>query len=209
MEPTYLQNTTGPSGSTKLSTGESAAADRQVSSASLSNLSAGSGLKKPNYFQTKKFKIFLFLFSLFSIISYSQDCGDYYNYHKWVNCTKTIKRNYKIYTQPKNTRIGINDTLTYNIVFNGNRDYIISFCADQIYYPISIRLLQPETGIELYDNATDDYVSSIGVGFYKTQNLLIVITSMADKLAKDKIKGDDGTCVGMIMQWKKIFNKIE
>jgi len=109
--------------------------------------------------------------------------------------------------QPKHTKVGINDTLTYNVVFYGGRDYIISFCTDQIYYPINIRLLQPETRKVLYDNATDDYLESIGVGVYNTQNLVLEVILMANKLGKEKIKSNDQVCLGMILQWKKLLSK--
>ena len=112
-----------------------------------------------------------------------------------------------IYMQPKHTKVGINDTLTYNVVFYGGRDYIISFCTDQIYYPINIRLLQPETRKVLYDNATDDYLESIGVGVYNTQNLVLEVILMANKLGKEKIKSNDQVCLGMILQWKKLLSK--
>lgn len=154
----------------------------------------------------KKLKIILFLFSLFSFICYSQDCSDY---SKLADCRKSYKRHYNIYLQPKNATIGINDTLTYNIVFYGNRDYIVSFCAAQINHPINVRLLQPETGLELYDNATDNYCETFGVGFYNTQNLILEVTLMADKPDKDKLESKYKVCIGMILQWKKIFYKIE
>ena len=154
----------------------------------------------------KKFIIILFLSGFFSDFFYSQDCNDY---SKFADCRRSIKRHYNMYLQPKNASIGINDTLTYNVVFYGNRDYIISFCADQIYYPINIRLLQPETRMELYDNTADNYCVSIGVGFYNTQNVIIEATFLATNLNKDKITSKDKLCVGMTMQWKKIFKNIE
>jgi hypothetical protein len=154
----------------------------------------------------KKFKIILLLFNLFAVICFSQDCNDY---HHWADCRKSIKRNYSIYMEPKSTTFGIKDTMRYNVVFYGNRDYIITFCTDQMYYPINIRLLQPGTREELYDNATDDYCESFGVGFYNTQNLILEVVLLADKLDKDKIKSNDKVCVGMQMQYKKIFTKQE
>ena len=154
----------------------------------------------------KKFKILFILIGLISINCFSQDCSDF---QKLSKCKIKIIKNCKIYMQHKNAAIGINDTLTYNIVFYGNRDYIISFCADQKYYPLNIRLLQPETNEEIYDNAKDDYCGSIGVGFYNTQNLIIEVTLLADELDKDRIKSNEKVCVGLDMQWKKIFANLK
>ncbi len=155
----------------------------------------------------KKLIIIFFVISIFSSIFYSQDCNDH-NYYKWTSCNKTLKRSYKIYMQPKRTNIDLNDTLTYNIVFNSNSDYIISFCADQIYYPINIKLFQPESKKELYDNATDDYCTSIGVGFYNTQNVILEVTFLADRLGNSRKERNENVCVGMILQWKKIFKNM-
>ena len=151
----------------------------------------------------KKIKILLFLFSLFSSLNYSQQCDDYYNYSKFVNCRHCLNSYYKIYMHTKHVSIGIIDTLTYNVVFTGNRDYIISFCADQNYYPLNIKLFESETKRQLYDNATSDYKESIKVRISNTQNIIIELTLMADKADSNKIS-KNSVCVGMILQWRKL-----
>lgn len=155
----------------------------------------------------KKYKILLLLLLFFSVYGFGQECGDYYNYSKFVNCRKCVKKHYKTYLQPQNSTIRIKDTLKFNVVFSGNRDYIISFCTDQKYYPINIRLIEPETGRVIYNNVSDDYNTSIGVGFYKTQNVILEATLIAEYLEKDMIKSTDNVCVGLILQRKKVFFK--
>jgi hypothetical protein len=88
-------------------------------------------------------------------------------------------------------------------VFQGNRDYIISFCADQIYYPLTIRLFEPETKKKLYDNASGDYKQSIKVGIINTQNLLIEVTFLADQVSKEKAINKNA-CVSTILQWRRL-----
>jgi hypothetical protein len=95
-----------------------------------------------------------------------------------------MHRDYKIYLHPKYTTIGINDTLTYNIVFNGKSDYVITLCTNQKFYPINIKLLQPVTGKELFDNAKDGYIESLGIGFDNTQNIILKVVLLAKKMAK-------------------------
>lgn len=151
----------------------------------------------------KKYKIILFLFSFFSIISYSQDCN---YYSAMANCRIIMHRDYKIYLKSQYTTIGINDTLTYNIVFNGQRDYVITLCADQEFYSINIKLLQPETRKVLYDNAKDDYFESLGIGFNNTQNMILKVTLLAKKNGKVKINRKEKACVSLSMQWKS-FSK--
>jgi len=147
----------------------------------------------------------LFVFSIYSSVSNGQECSDYYNYSKFVNCKKCINRNYKLYMPPKNTTIGVDDTLTFTIMFYDNRDYLISFCTDQKYYPINIKLIESATGKELYDNAKDNYCESFGVGFYNTCNLTIKVSLLANKTDNDKLKKNEKACVGMILQWKKVL----
>ena len=153
-----------------------------------------------------KFIILFFLSGLISINCPGQECIDF---QKLDNCKISIIYRYVIYLQHKNAEIGIHDTLTYNIAFSGNRDYIISFCTDQIYYPINIRLLQPETGRELFNNASDDYNESIVISLSNTQNIILVVNLLADKLGKDRIKKNEKACVGLDLQWKKISSNLE
>jgi hypothetical protein len=108
---------------------------------------------------------------------------------------------------PKHISINIKDTLTYNVVFKGNRDYIISFCADQMYYPLNIRLFETATNKEIYDNAKIDYKGSIKVGIFNTQNIIIKLTLLANQTDTGKYRRKD-VCVGMILQWRKLKTNI-
>jgi hypothetical protein len=110
--------------------------------------------------------------------------------------------------QHKNRSFGINDTISYNITFYGNRDYILSFCADQNYYPLNIRLLQPGSGKELYNNENHNYIESILITLYNTQNIIINVRSINDKVNKDSMI-NTRVCVGLDMQYKNIFSDFD
>jgi len=155
----------------------------------------------------KKIKFILILFILFSAKAFSQECDDYYNYPKFTNCRACINSHYKIYLKPKHVLINLTDTLTYNVVFNGGRDYVISFCADQLYYPLHIRILNPKTREVLYDNVTDKYIEYIGVGILYTQTLVLELILKPLKSKEALINKEDKVCVGLILQWKKILSK--
>lgn len=154
----------------------------------------------------KMFKILFFLLGLISINCPGQNCTDF---QKLDNCKLRIIYRYVIYMQHKTAEIGIHDTLIYNVAFSANRDYIISFCTDQLYYPIHIRLLQPGTGKELYNNASDDYNESMVISLYNAQSIILEVKLMAKKLDKDRMKSKEKVCVGLDMQWKKIFPNLE
>jgi hypothetical protein len=149
----------------------------------------------------KKFKLILLLLSFYSATCFSQNCG---KFNEWVGCTQKLK-NYDIYLQPRSTEISINTKLIYNVVFLGDRDYIISFCADKLYYPINIKLLNQKTNEVIYDNATDNFYDSISIGFNNTQTLVLVVELKADKTDKAKIKSNEKICVGLIMQYQKLL----
>ena len=151
----------------------------------------------------QKYKIIFFLICLLSASGESQVCNDYNNYSQFINCRKCINSYYKIYMEPKHNSVAVDDTLKYNIVFQGNRDYIISFCADQIFYPLNIRLFEPDTKKKLYDNASGDYKQSIKVGITNTQNLLIEVIFLANQVNKEK-EINKSACVSTILQWRKL-----
>jgi len=151
----------------------------------------------------KKIIYIFLLFGLYSSNAYSQDCN---NQNQWDGCLKK-SRYYDIYQSPQTNAITLNDTLTYNIVFIGNRDYIISLCSPDIYYPVSFKLFKQDSKEEIYNNASDDYIESVGVGFYNTQNIIIEVTLLADSTDIKNMNPDDKICIGMILHWKKIFKK--
>jgi hypothetical protein len=151
----------------------------------------------------KKVKYILLFFSLLTINSYSQDCS---RFNRWVECRPRIK-DYNTYLQPKSIAVNVNDTLSLNIAFEGNRDYILSFCASKLYYPIHVRLLKIGTREEIWDNASGDYCESMGISFLNPQNITLEVSLLADRLSVNKVKSDDVVCVGMIMHWKKIIKE--
>lgn len=109
-------------------------------------------------------------------------------------------RNCSKYMPPKTVMTGIYDTLRYNVVFYGDNDYIIAFCADRVYYPLNIRLVRPETGEIFYNNESDKYNRTIYVGFKKTQNCLIEVVLLAEHVKKEKLRQKENICVGMLLQ---------
>jgi hypothetical protein len=147
----------------------------------------------------KKNIFILLIFSLHSFYCFSQT-------DRWADC-KPIIKNYNIYLQPKSIPIDLNKILSFHVVFEGNRDYIISFCVSNLYYPVHVRLLKLETGEEIYDNAKDNYPITIGVGIANTQSLIIEITLLANKLSRSERRNNDKVYVGLFMNWKKnVFN---
>ena len=52
-----------------------------------------------------------------------------------------------------------------NVVFYGQKDYILSFCTHRKLYPVHFVLIDQQTQEVLYDNQEDEFLESLGLGF--------------------------------------------
>ncbi|HEC42569.1 MAG TPA: hypothetical protein ENI20_07045 [Bacteroides sp.] len=138
------------------------------------------------------------VFLLVTIAVFSQDCVDY---HRFARCKMDLQRGYKKYSQSKSAAISELDTLEFNIVFYGQKDYIFSFCTRQDLYPINFRLLDPDSRTVLYDNANDRYIESLSIGFDATRSLIVQVTVFAGRDNKGGAEADAG-CIGLLLQYK-------
>ncbi len=153
---------------------------------------------------TIKYLIAITIFSfLFPLQLFPQECT---NYHKLGDCRMDLSRGYKIYSQSKSAPITFQDTVEFNIVFYGQKEYMLSFCTHRKFYPVNFRLLDPDTREILYDNARDRYVESLGIGFDSTKPLIIQINVIARKATPEEIESYVG-CVGMLLQYKQYPEK--
>ena len=136
---------------------------------------------------------------LFSATALSaQDCVEYYNS---TGCSLDRQRGYKIYSQSKSAPITVGDTIEFDIVFYGQKEYIFSLCTRQDLYPINFRLVDPDTQDILYDNANDRYIESLGIGFDATRSLAIQINVLANQTPVPE-QGDGVGCVGLLLQYR-------
>jgi hypothetical protein len=129
---------------------------------------------------------------------FAQDCVEYYNS---TGCSLDRQRGYKIYSQSKSAPISVDDTIEFNIVFYGQKEYIFSLCTRQDFYPINFRLVDPDTHDVLYDNANDRYIESLGIGFDATRSLAILINVLADKTLASEQEDNVG-CIGLLLQYR-------
>lgn len=132
-----------------------------------------------------------------------QDCVDY---HELGDCMLDRQKGYKDYSQSKSVSMSPLDTLELNIVFYGQKDYVLSFCAHKKMYPIHFVLVDPESGQVLYDNTNDRYIESLGLGFDVTKSLRIEVDVMARKATEDEIENFLG-CLGLLIQYKNYENR--
>ncbi len=142
----------------------------------------------------------LFLLPLSSI---AQDCVDY---HLVGDCMLDRKREYKIYSQSKSISMSPLETVELNIIFYGQKDYILSFCTHKKMYPVHFVLIDPQTNLELFNNEDDYYIESVGIGFYATKPLTIRINLLARKATEEDIR-DYMVCLGLLIQFKNYDKK--
>ena len=138
----------------------------------------------------------LLLFSTASL--FAQDC---YDYHEHADCNMERQRGYKIYSQSKSASISTRDTLEFNIVFYGQKDYIFSFCTRPEFFPIHFCMIDPGSGEILYDNANDRYLESLDVGFDIARSIAIKINVLGNNILSEEPDGDIG-CIGLLIQYK-------
>lgn len=135
--------------------------------------------------------------------SLAQDCV---NYHEVGDCSLDRQKGYKIYSQSKSVAISPLDTVELNIVFYGQKDYILSFCAHKKMYPIHFILIDKESKQVLYDNANDRYIESLGVGFDVSKSLTIQVDVLARRADEEEIEDYLG-CMGLLIQYKNYEKK--
>jgi hypothetical protein len=116
------------------------------------------------------------------------------------------QKGYKIYSQSKSVGMSPIDTVEFNIVFYGQKDYIFSFCTHAKLYPVHFILIDPDTGDVLYDNANDRYIESLGIGFDVTKSLKIRVDVLARKSSEEEIENYLG-CLGLLIQYRNYAKK--
>ena len=133
----------------------------------------------------------------------SQNCEFH---HQEGDCRYDLERDYEIYSQSKSVSMSPLDTVEMNVVFYGQKDYMLSFCTHRKMYPIHFVLIDSQTGDVLYDNETDRYLESLGVGFDVTKPLTIRINVLARESTEEEIRENVG-CLGLLIQYKNYPKK--
>ena len=135
--------------------------------------------------------------------SFAQDC---IRYHELGDCNMDRQRGFKIYSQSKSVVLSPKDTIDLNIVFYGQKDYIFSFCTHARLYPVHFQLIDPVTGDVLYDNESDRFIESLGIGFDATKSLTIRVNVMSRTASEQEIEEYLG-CLGLLIQYRNYPKK--
>lgn len=147
--------------------------------------------------------VLVLLLLLVPIQALSQNCDQH---HNDGDCRYDLQKGYKIYSQSKSVSMSPLDTVEFNIVFYGQKDYILSFCTHRKMYPIHFVLIDQQTQQVLYDNEEDKYLESLGLGFDVAKSLTIRISALARLSSEEEVKNNLG-CMGLLIQYKNYPKK--
>jgi hypothetical protein len=148
-------------------------------------------------------QVLAFCFLMLPVQLLSQDCD---RHHLEGDCRFDLQRGYKSYSQSHSAKIAPQDTIEMNVIFYGQKDYILSFCTHRKLYPIHFVLIDQQTQEVLYDNKEDTFLESLGLGFDVTKSLTIKVNVLARKSSDEEIAEMVG-CLGFLIQYKNYPKK--
>ncbi len=128
----------------------------------------------------------------------SQSCN---KFHLYGTCMQYPGAGFKIDGQSRSNVIGVGDKLVYNVIFYGERDYKLIFCATELFNPVHYVLLDAETRDLIYDSKKDDYSETIELSIETTRRIMIEVSVLA--LNTDtQVTDDYFGCIGYLMNYK-------
>ena len=151
----------------------------------------------------RNIQVLAFLFLIIPGQLISQDCE---NHHLEGDCRFDLQKGYDSYSQSHSTKMSPKDTVEMNVIFYGQKDYILSFCTHKKLYPVHFTLIDQQTKEVLYDNMEDDFLESLGLGFDVTKSLIIKVSVLARKSTDEEIEEKIG-CLGFLIQYKNYAKK--
>ena len=143
-------------------------------------------------------KIILILFAtifFIPVVSFSQDCTDYHQYHcLYADYTFFYSR------QSKSALFKPGQSSELKIVAYTGEDYYIAVCAHRKFGNIRFRLLEDNDSRKvIYDNASDNYAGSLTFSNEVTRNMILEV-SVPEGDNKDS---NDRRCVGVVIEFRK------
>ena len=145
----------------------------------------------------------LILYSVLLLLSVQTVKAQYcYKYHLERACTSKSRDDFRFYGQSRSALLEVDSASTLSVLFYGNKDYIVTVCAEKGFYPIHFIIRNTETGRIFYDNMEDEYIESVGFTIDHPQKLEIDVTLIPDK---NDIKDfeDSQACVGVFIEWRR------
>ena len=125
----------------------------------------------------------------------AQNCE---NHHLEGDCQYDIERGYKVYSQSHSSSISPMDSVEFNVVFYGQKDYILSFCTHKKLYPIHFVLIDQQTQQILYDNKDEGFTNSWDFSVESTDEFIVRVIVDQNQNPEDTESG----CVSMLIGFR-------
>ncbi|MCB9013486.1 MAG: hypothetical protein H6539_05545 [Bacteroidales bacterium] len=148
----------------------------------------------------------IYIFALVLIMVFAgselnaQNCN---KFHLYGTCMQYPGAGYKFDGQSRSNVIGIGDKLVYNVIFYGDRDYKLIFCATDIFIPVHYVLKDAVTRDLIYDSKKDDYPETVELNIENTRRIMIEI-SVLGLNADQELTNDYFGCVGFLLNYKPL-----
>ena len=138
--------------------------------------------------------LIVFLLSVFILsTAYTQECNDFLNSKAFKHL---IPKDFKDYGQSKSISVEVNKTNNFEVVFNGNEEYILNIGTEAGFGPVHFRIINSDNKMVLFDNKNKNYNGSANFYMQKTQAVTIEVTIIAsDK--QNPLPKDLRACLGL------------
>jgi len=124
-------------------------------------------------------------------------------FHLYGTCMQFPGNNFKIDGQSRSNVIGFGDKLIYSMIFYGERQYKLYFCASDEFYPVHFKLIDPATSQVIYDNTKDEYSDNVALNIEYTRKINIEMEVLAQDATEDMKLSYLG-CSGVLMLWRSL-----
>ncbi len=144
---------------------------------------------------TMKILNIIYLVVLFPMLTYSQDCTDYHQYHcPYADYTFFYSR------QSTSMLFTKGHTSEIQMVAYDGEDYYIAVCAHRKFGQLHFRILEDDADRSvLFDNADKDYQQSVTFTNKSTKNLIIEVSVPEASPREEK----EFRCVGVVIEFRK------
>jgi hypothetical protein len=154
-------------------------------------------MKRPIYFI-----FFIILLGFTTAETYSQNC---HKFHLYGACMQYPGPNYKIDGQSRSSVIGVGDKLLYNVIFYGDRNYKLFFCATDQLLPLHFIISDSETGEMIYDSKKDNNIETLELNIENTRRMMLEISVLGNH--SENINAEDLLgCMGMLIYYRPIVS---
>lgn len=128
---------------------------------------------------------------------------EYCSFYNSINCKPENIEGYQISSLSKGHKIGVGESITYEVVLYGGNEIIIQCCTEDDFYPVHFKIRSIDRGNVIYDNKYNHYLSNLNLQLDYTELMAIEISVEPRK--KRAQKSDEKVKVGLAIYIENAF----